>query len=75
MFWVPQAGRMGLGISIFSYAGSVTIGVMADAGLVPDPNALVAEVDAELAAVREAVTRQPTAGDRPSAAEEEFRAH
>ena len=75
MFWVPQAGRMGVGISIFSYAGNVTIGVMADAGLVPDPNALAAEVDAELAALREAVTRQPSANEKASAAEEEFLAH
>jgi hypothetical protein len=34
MFWVPQAGR--LGISILSYAGeSVYLGIATDAGLVP----------------------------------------
>ena len=37
MFWVPQSGRLGLGISILSYAGKVYVGVMTDAGLVPDP--------------------------------------
>lgn len=52
MFWVPQSGRMGLGISIFSYAGNVTIGIIADAGLVPDPDALVADVDAEFLALQ-----------------------
>lgn len=41
MFWVPQSGRMGLGISILSYAGEVLVGVASDAGLVPDPQALV----------------------------------
>ena len=41
MFWVPQAGRVGLGVSIFSYAGQVTVGVSVDAGLVPDPHRLV----------------------------------
>jgi WS/DGAT/MGAT family acyltransferase len=50
VFWVPQAASVGLGVSIFSYAGSVTVGVAADAGLVPDPAAvardLVAEVEA-----------------------------
>ena len=51
MFWVPQSGRMGLGISIFSYAGTVTIGIIADAGLVPDPDALVADIDAEFLAL------------------------
>ncbi len=37
MFWVPQSGRLGLGISIFSYDGKVTLGVATDKGLVPDP--------------------------------------
>ena len=36
-FWVPQSGRVGLGISIFSYAGHVRMGLASDAGLVPDP--------------------------------------
>jgi WS/DGAT/MGAT family acyltransferase len=40
-FWVPQSGRVGLGISIFSYAGQVRLGVGTDAGLVPDPQVLV----------------------------------
>src|SRR6476620_10750863 len=52
MFWVPQSGHMGLGISIFSYAGTVTIGVIVDAGLVPDPDALVADMHVEFAALR-----------------------
>ena len=37
MFWVPQSGKLGLGISILSYAGKVTLGVSVDKGLVPDP--------------------------------------
>lgn len=49
LFWVPTAGRLGLGLSIFSYAGMVQVGVAADAGLIPDPEALAAAVDAELA--------------------------
>jgi diacylglycerol O-acyltransferase len=53
MFWVPQSGRLGLGISILSYAGEVMVGVASDAGLVPDPQAIVdvfhLEVEALLA--------------------------
>lgn len=48
-FWVPKAGRLGLGLSIFSYAGAVQVGVATDAGLIPDPLALAAAIDAELA--------------------------
>ncbi len=52
-FWVPQAGRVGLGISILSYAGRVRLGVGTDAGLVPDPETIVDGFMAELDALRE----------------------
>jgi hypothetical protein len=48
MFWVPQSGRVGLGISIFSYAGTLRIGVASDAHLVPDPERLVEAFHREL---------------------------
>ena len=51
MFWVPQACKLGLGVSIFSYAGEVTVGVSADAGLVPDPHRLLTAFRDELAAL------------------------
>jgi diacylglycerol O-acyltransferase len=38
---VPQSGRLGLGVSIISYAGQVRLGVATDLGLVPDPEAIV----------------------------------
>lgn len=41
MFWVPQSGRLGLGVSIMSYAGQVWLGVATDAGLVPDPDNII----------------------------------
>ncbi|MBK8596588.1 MAG: wax ester/triacylglycerol synthase family O-acyltransferase [Holophagales bacterium] len=48
MFWVPQSGRMGLGVSIFSYDGHVVVGVATDAGLVPDPERIAAFFEEEL---------------------------
>jgi WS/DGAT/MGAT family acyltransferase len=57
MFWVPQSGRLGLGLSIFSYNQQVLVGFATDAGLVPDPESLAAhfeaEVDALLSLVRQ----------------------
>jgi diacylglycerol O-acyltransferase len=41
MFWVPQSGRLGLGVSILSYAGQVRLGIITDEGLVPDPETIV----------------------------------
>jgi diacylglycerol O-acyltransferase / wax synthase len=39
--WAPTSGSVSMSVSIFSYNGAVTVGVMADAGLVPDPDGLV----------------------------------
>jgi hypothetical protein len=41
MFWVPQSGRLGLGVSILSYNDQVRIGVTTDRNLVTDPEAIV----------------------------------
>ena len=58
MFWVPQSGRVSLGISIISYANKVFLGVASDAGLVPDPDLIMegfyAEFEDLMALVREA---------------------
>lgn len=47
MFWVPQSGRLGLGVSILSYAGEVLVGIATDSGLTPDPDAIVALIHEE----------------------------
>lgn len=47
MFWAPQAGDMSLGISILTYAGQVQFGLIADAGLCPDPERIVAHFEPE----------------------------
>lgn len=41
MFWVPRSGRVGLGISILSYNGYVTVGLASDEKLVPDPEKIL----------------------------------
>ncbi len=47
MFWVPQTGSIGIGLSILSYNGRVHFGMIADAKLVPDPHAVVGRFHAE----------------------------
>jgi WS/DGAT/MGAT family acyltransferase len=42
IFWVPQSGDIGLGISILSYAGQVQFGLIADYKRIPDPAAVTA---------------------------------
>jgi WS/DGAT/MGAT family acyltransferase len=47
MFWVPQSGRLGMGVSILSYDDQVWLGVMTDEGLVSDPEMIIAGFRAE----------------------------
>ncbi len=54
MFWVPQSAHLGLGISIFSYAGEVRLGVAVDAGLAPDPDTIVQHFQGEVEVLVEA---------------------
>ena len=50
MFCVPHPGeRIGMGASIMSYRGKASLAVIADARLVPDPQALTDEFDREIA--------------------------
>ncbi len=51
MFWVPQAGRLGLGVSILSYAGHVRVGLANDAQLITEPGFLLQAFQEELAAL------------------------
>jgi WS/DGAT/MGAT family acyltransferase len=46
-FWVPHPGEIGMGISILSYNDTVTLGIIADAGLVPDPERIADEFNLE----------------------------
>ena len=55
VFWVPQRDLIGIGISIFSMAGSLRVGVIADTALLPDPGALVAAFEDEFEALRGAL--------------------
>ncbi len=41
MFWVPQSGDIGLGVSILSYNGQVQFGLVTDKKFVPDPQSIV----------------------------------
>jgi len=55
MFWVPRSGQIGLGISIFSYDGKVTVGVASDEGLMPDPEVLLEGFEDEFNALLDLV--------------------
>jgi len=47
MAWVPQSGRIALGVSIVSYNGKVWVGIATDKSRVPDPEAIIAFFNGE----------------------------
>ena len=69
-FWVPQSGRVGLGISIFSYAGHVRLGLASDTGLVPDPEVIVEGFHEEFEELRARAATAVTEASEPPQVQE-----
>jgi len=42
LFWVPQSGDIGMGVSILSYNNEVQFGLITDRRLCPDPERVIA---------------------------------
>jgi WS/DGAT/MGAT family acyltransferase len=47
MFWVPASGDVGVGVSILSYGGGVQFGLITDAGLCAEPQAIIDRFEPE----------------------------
>ncbi len=43
-FWEPESGGLGVGVSIYSYAGDLTVGVISDSNLIARPQHLAGDV-------------------------------
>ncbi len=54
MFWVPQAGSIGIGASILSYNGRVQFGLIADQRIMPDPGWVAQRFAREFEVLRKA---------------------
>ena len=48
-FFGPQSGKMGVGISVFSYQDELTLGITADAAMVPQPDIFTQCFEQEIA--------------------------
>jgi len=70
LFWVPQTGDVGMGVSIFSYAGQVQFGLITDAALTPDPEAVVSRFPEEFEQyLYDALLDPPPLEEEPEAGE------
>lgn len=54
LFWVPQSGSIGIGMSILSYAGSVQFGISIDKSIAATPDALARHFRDAFSALRRA---------------------
>ncbi len=57
MFWVPQSGDIGIGMSVLSYAGTVQFGITLDKSIQADPAALTGYFRESFAELLERATR------------------
>lgn len=53
MFWEPHPGKLGMAVSILTYAGTIRMGVRTDEGVAVEPERLVGLFEAELAVILE----------------------
>jgi WS/DGAT/MGAT family acyltransferase len=71
MFWVPRSGSAPIGISIFSYAGSITLGIATDTHTTPDPEKIIGHFKKEFSQLidlaKQDVLRRNPASFRASA--------
>jgi diacylglycerol O-acyltransferase len=67
--WVPAAGTIGMGIDMMSYNGAVTVSLQVDAGLIPDPETIIADYEREVETLRKLKPAKPaTRAKRATAA-------
>jgi WS/DGAT/MGAT family acyltransferase len=75
MFWVPQSGDIGMGVSILSYNGGVQFGLITDAARVPDPESVIAHFRPEFDRLLMTILMEPWDMKRdPALVERELRA-
>ena len=67
VFWPPQAGGIGVGVSLFSYRRRVSVGISADRALLADPARWLELFQEELQALLGRPARKPTAAARGEA--------
>ncbi|MDB5971212.1 MAG: acyltransferase [Hydrocarboniphaga sp.] len=48
VFWPPQTGEVGIGVSMLSYTGQVTIGLCCDSAVLAEPHRVIAAFQAEI---------------------------
>jgi diacylglycerol O-acyltransferase / wax synthase len=51
LVWAPASGGVSMTVSVFSYADRITVGLLVDTRLIPDPDGIVAAFEREIEAL------------------------
>jgi WS/DGAT/MGAT family acyltransferase len=70
MFWVPQSGDIGMGVSILSYNDEVQFGLVTDRKLCPDPDQAIGHFAPEFEKLVLATLLAPWPWDAPPSADD-----
>ena len=62
-FWPPQRDNIGLGLSIYTYAGQVIVGVQGDVALITDPEIIIEEFKNAVNDMAQCVLHRETVGN------------
>ena len=64
LVWAPTAGSVGMSVSVFSYDGRVTVGLLTHTAQVPDPQAIVGRLHREISTLARLAPPAPPADGR-----------
>ena len=64
LVWAPTAGSVGMSVSVFSYDGRVTVGLLTHTAQVPNPQAIVGRLHLEVATLARLAPPAPPADGR-----------
>jgi diacylglycerol O-acyltransferase / wax synthase len=57
LVWAPRSGSVAISVAIFSYAGEITVGIVVDGGLIPDPEKIIRSFGREVDALSRLAAR------------------
>jgi diacylglycerol O-acyltransferase len=66
--WVPAAGTIGMGIDMMSYNGGLVVSLQVDAGLIPDPETIIADYEREVETLRQLKPAKPATREKRATA-------
>jgi diacylglycerol O-acyltransferase len=68
LFWVPQSGNLGIGVSVLTYNDQIHFGLIADRNLMPEPRRVVDEFERQVRQLGDGLPSGPAVSPPPAPA-------